>query len=168
MITKYISKIQEAQFGDDFKLGIVIGRLKKSPHCGIAYNLDDVPEIIHFCGHNKTMHERDKNFFSDIIVKHNFKPMVQESLCSFLDVLAEAIDRKEIKIPYAYRYDNYSDFDVDNQLILDEKSNGLTCATFLLTLFHHVGIDLIDLNSWPQRNEDEQKEKATKILFWKN
>ena len=168
MITDYISKISDTKFGDNFKLGIVVGRLNKSPHCGIAYNLDVEPEIIHFCGHNKTKHEGFDNLFSNIIVKHKFRPMVQESLCSFLDVLAETIDNEEIQIPYAYKYENYSDFDADNQLILDEHSNGLTCATFLLTLFHHVGIDLIDLDSWPQRDEDKQKEKATKQIFFRN
>lgn len=92
--------------------------------------------------------------------------MVQDSLCSFLEVLAESIDNGEIRIPYAYRYENYSDFDANNHLILDEQSNGLTCATFILTIFHHVGIDLINLDRWPHRDEDEIKEKDTKHVFW--
>lgn len=166
MITDYISKIPDTQFGEDFKLGIVIGLYHKAHHCGIAYNLDTTPEIIHLCSHNNTKHEGYENFFSKIIVKHSINPMVQESLCSFLEVLADSIDNGEIQIPYAYKYEKYSDFDSDNHLRLAEESYGLTCATFLLTIFHHVGIDLINLESWPHRDEDKKKEKATKQTFW--
>lgn len=62
--------------------------------------------------------------------------------------------RKNKKFPYALSFLG-SKFDNTGQLILRERSKGLTCATFVLAIFKTVGIDLVKEDEWPARyNED--------------
>lgn len=37
---------------------------------------------------------------------------------------------------------------------MGEHSSGLTCATYVLTLFHSNSFDLLDVKNWPSRAED--------------
>lgn len=47
-------------------------------------------------------------------------------------------------------------FDSDGSFQLGDGVHGLTCATFVLAVFEHAGLPLVDVSSWPQRSEDQK------------
>jgi hypothetical protein len=58
-------------------------------------------------------------------------------------------------LPYGFRYRD-SKLLTDGQILHGKTEHGFTCATFVLLLFRAVGIELIDIPSWPARDSDKQ------------
>ncbi len=65
---------------------------------------------------------------------------------------------KEKSIPYGFIYSGASVFNGDLKF-KDQEGAGLTCATFLLAFFSELGHDLIDIESWQSREDDETWQK---------
>ena len=57
-------------------------------------------------------------------------------------------------IPYGFSYDGKSYFENDGSLVHSANCSGYTCGTFVLTIFHSLSLDLIDISAWPSREED--------------
>ncbi len=51
-------------------------------------------------------------------------------------------------IPYNLKYDPDTQFDVGGKLVLSSHGTGLSCATFVMTVFRSAGHPLIDAESW--------------------
>lgn len=68
-------------------------------------------------------------------------------------------------VPYAIEYKGRRKFDKEG--IYNSYSSGdeygVTCATFILTLFDSVGIDLLDWQNWENR-DDEDNEWFTRLI----
>jgi hypothetical protein len=41
--------------------------------------------------------------------------------------------------------------------VIGPNKHGLTCATFVLGVFHSVGLPLIQYDTWPQRREGDEE-----------
>lgn len=63
---------------------------------------------------------------------------------------------KQRGLRYGFRYDR-SRFESTGELRLGSDEVGLTCATFLLAVFRSVGVELLRLDEWPERAEDEKR-----------
>lgn len=63
---------------------------------------------------------------------------------------------QESKLPYGFRY-NASRFHENGELELGTDECGLTCATFVLAVYQSVGLELLQLSSWPNRDDDERR-----------
>lgn len=60
----------------------------------------------------------------------------------------------ESGLPYGLRY-RWGRFDAATaDLLLDNDSSGLTCATFVLAIYASCGLRLLDCGRWPVRDED--------------
>ena len=134
-------------------IAIIVG--KSSPeqlHCGIAFKEKDKYNALHLAWHFVLRH--------DISIKSEFKNYIwiQSSIHNMRQNAIGAMCRRIIKrnqngIPYGLLY-NGGIFTNNGLLTLFEEENGLTCATFVLAVFSSCGINLINLSSWPTRDED--------------
>lgn len=157
MKAAYVYKIEEIPHTDDCLLGVVISidrKWNKQRHCGIVFNLHNELRILHLATHNKVQCDRN---FGDFLcwIKPDIHPSLQEAFCAYLEIVGEAVDRGNNEIPYGFLYDDYARIEPDGTLILGGKKCGLTCATYVLTLFASKGFRLIDLDSWTSREEDK-------------
>lgn len=139
------------------KVGVVINidrRWNKQRHCGIAFNLNGNPQTIHLATHNEVECVQGIPGFL-CWVKPEMHPTQQEAFCGYLETLGEAVKSGKKNIPYGFLYDGYAHITPDGTLFLQGNECGLTCATFVLTLFNSIGFKLVDLDSWPPREEDK-------------
>lgn len=155
MKAAYVFNVDEIPQGS--KVGVVINinrRWNKQRHCGIAYNLHESPQILHLATHNEV---ECKEGLTDFLcwVSPEMHETLQEAFCGYLEKLGEAVKAGNKNIPYGFLYDEYARITPDGTLILNGQECGLTCATFVLTLFNSIGVQLVDLNSWPPREEDK-------------
>lgn len=70
-------------------------------------------------------------------------------------------------LPYALSYQNIRKFDRAGVYsnFSENSEYGMTCATFILTVFNSVGLDLLDWKNWEDRVEDsEWFDKLLRIL----
>lgn len=144
-----------SSFGDDFKMGVVISYDLKhdQTHCGVAFNLGTNQQAIHLATHNNLTHDDTLNGFN-CIIKPNIHPILQDSMVSLCEALRDDILDGNNKVPYGFLYDDYAIIESDGKLRLTEREIGFTCATYVLTLFHSCGFDLVDIDNWPPREED--------------
>lgn len=71
---------------------------------------------------------------------------------------------RENGIPYGFRYDA-STFRRDGAIVLGPNERGFTCSTFVLAVFRHVGVEVLQRDEWPVREDDEARfEKLLKLL----
>lgn len=158
MKAEYIFNIDKIPNENSCLLGVVITinrRWNKQRHCGIAFNLQEEPRVLHLATHNEVQCNKNLNGFL-CWIKPEIHPVLQQAFCTYLEVLSEAVEKGQNNIPYGFLYDDYARIEPDGTLILAGQECGLTCATFVLTLFHSQGFDLVDLNSWNSRDEDRQ------------
>jgi hypothetical protein len=65
----------------------------------------------------------------------------------------------EHRIPYAFRHGNNARFNQAGELMLADGL-GLTCSTFVLTLFQSVGVPLVNFEGWQRREDDDARHEA--------
>ncbi|MBI1826972.1 MAG: hypothetical protein HY287_08305 [Planctomycetes bacterium] len=58
------------------------------------------------------------------------------------------------KVPYGFSAPNDSFDEETSEFLVGPTKFGLTCATFVLAIFHHAGLVLIDRETWVHRNDD--------------
>jgi len=63
---------------------------------------------------------------------------------------------KEEGLPYGLSYARGAFDPLNGKLLLDPGSSGLTCATFVLAIFQTCGIQLVQAETWPRRDDDEE------------
>jgi hypothetical protein len=90
-------------------------------------------------------------------VEHKIDQLRLYGVLAFCDLIIQA---NPAGIPYAF--DSPSDcFDSETgQFLLGPSKKGLTCATFVLAIFHAVGLRLLDLTGWPKREEDARWQES--------
>lgn len=145
----------------DSEIGIVISQDSGQFHCGISYGLKEGFNILHLAWHYCLRYTSNVDDFV-YWIKPNIHPFRQK----MLSIKCETINRaKDIHlVPYALLYDG-AVFDDSGILHLGEREHGLTCATFVLAIFKSCGIELIDCENWPIREDDESwHERIISIL----
>lgn len=147
---------------EDCPVGVVIN-LEKKPdhfHCGLLYWSDGEVNVLHLATYKQLWHDDSFKHFSHLI-KPNIHPLRLKLMVPFCKLVHQKVQNNKLKIPYGINYEGYSDIDSESgELHLAEGTNGLTCSTFVMTMFHSRGIDLIDISNWPHRPEEDQN--------WKN
>lgn len=163
----YLFDIKDAPYNDNFQMGVVLSidiTHGNQRHCGLAFNLlDEEKDVLHLATHLSLLHASNLDDFN-VIIKPSLSQIQQEAFMPFLDVLSQRVDDGECAVPYGFRYEEYADYDQNNNLVLGTRSSGLTCATYVMTLFHHLGINLFDLEKWDAREDDEKWENSIKQL----
>ena len=83
-------------------------------------------------------------------------PLAEEdadSLAAFCRLLWTRHEREQ-GIPYALRFESTCFDRATGALLLGGGALGLTCATFVLAVFHSLRLPLVDPAAWPPRDED--------------
>ena len=155
MKAEYVYHIDEIPKEDNCKVGIVVSlnRSVQLSHCGVAYNIHDTLRILHLATHKDIRVDDDWGHFL-VWVKPNIPTIFQEAMIPFFEVIENKIKAGAYHVPYGFKYENYSSFDRNGDLTLGKGSKGLSCSTYVITLFHSLGIDLVDIQNWPSRKED--------------
>jgi hypothetical protein len=69
-------------------------------------------------------------------------------------------------IPYSIKPYDSDPFDSAGKLICRELGDGFTCSTFVMWIFHHSYIELLDKASWEDRPEDKiWRQKIIDMLY---
>lgn len=168
MKANYVYDVEDVPQSDDFQIGIVVSLDKrhKQMHCGVVYDLMSSINILHLKTHKKPKHDTEWGDFL-CVVKPCLSVLEQELLIPYFDAIKESIREGHHIIPYGFRYLEFATIDSQGQLTLGAHGSGLTCATYVLTLFHSNGFDLIDISNWPSREEDNKWYNGIIYLFFR-
>lgn len=145
-------------------VGILIGYTSEQQlHCGITYKSDESKfNVLHLAWHHLLCHETSpQNFkaFSWVSIPlHLERASTIPPMCQLIlernATQREKGNGNKDKIAYGIRYKG-SEFLKDGQLSLGEGCCGLTCATFVMAVFHSCRIEIIDYgDNWILREED--------------
>lgn len=158
-------------FKDDpkYSLAIVVARNSYgSNHTGILAKQEDEISFYHLAWHLTL----EQNKWDDFLENKNLglkkwvkfislteDPTVAElripGIIKYLELLYK---KSKEKIPYSLRFKE-TKFTNDGNLSLGENENGLTCATFVVSFFNSVAIELVNLETWPLRDPEDIKWK---------
>lgn len=164
---EYVYHLPTSFDGDDFLIGVVISLDKDYDqfHCGLSFDLKNGVHILHLKSHKRLYYNEDWGVFQ-CYIKPNIHPLRQEAIIPLCYLIRDKIEDEDSQVPYGFNYDEYAFYDLGSGMLhLGSHESGLTCATFVMTLFHSIGIDLIDLSNWPKRPEDDDWEGRTKRLL---
>lgn len=138
---------------DDCKrVAIVVTR--NGAHAGICFqsSLNGGARILHLAYHRYLRNDKVSSEY--ILVVPDLEPEEQDSIAAVADAVWEA--NKNQSVPYGFG----SPLDCFDQstgrYLVESRTMGLTCATFVLAIFERVSLRLVDYDSWPLRvNEDK-------------
>lgn len=131
-----------------------IDREDRHFHCGLAFiNEDGQLNVLHLATHNLLICENNEGDF-DCYIRPHINKFRQRAFIPLCNLIKKRIAEEGTKVTYGLRFDDYAEYDDSGVLHLAEHEIGLTCATYVLTLFHSIGIDLIALSNWPDREDD--------------
>lgn len=132
--------------------GIILERLKSgSIHVGFLYRIETSDAyILHLRGHRKLLHEPPRA--GQLCVLCQVEPLRLPSIAAFARRLWRK--NKSQGIPYAFSSPEQDWFSAEGSLLLGPERLGLTCANFVLALYRAVGLPLVQLDTWPEREDD--------------
>lgn len=122
----------------------------KQRHIGILYtDSGNTEKLLHFAWYKKLRNDnpKDKYIWYDIALDEINKI----TLSAWCEVIFHA---NQNNIPYDINMYGTS-FDETGEFQKTQTYSGLTCATFVMQVFHSHGLKIIDLANWPIREEDK-------------
>lgn len=139
-------------YDDDIGIVISLDRKYKQFHCGLSFDLNNNAKVLHLKRHNSLACDNNLDLFR-CWIRPNIHKLRQEQVSAFCNVIVDrGLDFNDI--PYGFSYDGKSYFENDGSLVHSANCSGYTCGTFVLTIFHSLSLDLIDISAWPSREED--------------
>jgi hypothetical protein len=140
-------------------LAVSVGHSSKGYlHNKLLYNFDNSVREIHLGWHHYFLHSEIKSGESYIWKVPNLPKSRLRSIVAKCILVSENQLKSDKKpLPYAIGYYSGREFNQDG-IYTDDQSGieyGMTCATFILTLFKSVGIELLDRQQWIYRNDDK-------------
>ncbi len=149
----HIKSVFNSSFDQIDTVCLAISRLDKNrvqQHTGLLYFNGDCVNFLHLAWHDTLQQDPpDKNYlWLDI-------PLDPVNKMHFATYCAMVYENNKDGIPYGLSLDG-SDFSVDGSFIQNEAHVGLTCATFVLRVFHAQGFNIINFEKWPSREDDKK------------
>lgn len=143
----------KSQASDIESIAIAIS-CRSDNHSAILYSASDGIRKIHYSGHVQCEEALD---VSDLGWAHPIELLPEQvtQLLSLCDLIHDQCSR--LRVPYRFAFSHQTRFDTGGPLlsfIPGSGTTGLTCATFVVTLFYQCGIPLVDFSSWTSREED--------------
>lgn len=132
--------------------GVILERLKSDwTHIGFLYRIADSDAyVLHLWGHRKLLHEPPRE--GQFCVLCEIEPVRLPSLAAFARRLYRK--NKNQGIPYAFSSPDQDWFSAEGSLLLGPERLGLTCGNFVLALYRSAGLPLVQLDTWPPREDD--------------
>lgn len=163
--TSYIYNIPDLPEQKSDLIGVVISLDKeyKQFHCGISFDLNSNEKVLHLRTHNDLVCDNGLDNFQCWIKPH-IHMLIQEQMSILCNIIKNRGNQGK-NVSYGFLYDGSAQYSNVGQLTFSSNMSGLTCATFVLTIFHSCGVDLIDVNTWPVRSSDiSWQHKIWKLL----
>ncbi|RTY88478.1 hypothetical protein EKM05_07050 [Flavobacterium sp. GSP27] len=152
-----IEDVIDIHLEKDFFFAIAVGIDQDGfTHSSIIYKWDDKIKTLDFYLGKIRNHLSygDLGNSDYIFVKYN-RDFIPDDFAIQIPSLCELIVEKNSLINFGITYNSSSfDFDEQDNLILLGDDFGLTCSTFIISIFQTVGISLIEFGSWKQREDD--------------
>lgn len=146
--------------------GVAVGLLgvpEEAPaglHVGLLYQARTKARVLHLAWHHLLKDEEPEGEWRLVV-----PGLDRDLLRVALSHCRNASKKLGAQIPYGLRYARSELIEVATgkkqkgmSLVMGPGETGLTCATFVLALLKMAGIDLLDLASWEQRDEQRRKE----------
>jgi hypothetical protein len=149
-----VGDVIDIHLEEDLYFAIAVGIEAGYTHCSIIYKWNDKIKTIDFyLGKIRNyMSYGDLGNLGYVFVKYN-REYITDDFAIQIPSLCELIVEKNNLLNFGITFNN-STFDNEGNLKLQEGDFGLTCSTFILSIFESVNIPLIEFNSWEQRKED--------------
>ena len=164
--------IELDKFNDEsiFSIAIFVAKTRYgNNHTGILIKNGSEIKLYHLAWHFKFQCDNFEQLLldSNFVIKRWVKfssltsdPILAEYRLPTIIKLIELIYRKNFdKIPYGINF-RTTRFTTENDLLLGEGENGLTCATFVSSLFERASISLVDLSTWTFDEEDTEWKRS--------
>ena len=141
------------------RLGVFVSGTDKQRHAGFIFDDDAGPEVLHLAWHFNLMRGTPEEYirtrglgpFSSYLCEGFLDSQVDEVI-SFLDTIWQ---RNRNVIPYGISSDGIeSFFETDGSVANLGQGAGLTCASFLMSVFFKLGHKILDPDDWQRRESD--------------
>jgi hypothetical protein len=140
-------------------LAVSVGHCNKGYlHNKLLYNFNNSVREIHLGWHHCFLHSEIKSSESYIWKVPNLpKSRLRSIVAKCILVSENQLQSDKKPLPYAIGYYSGREFNQEGVYTDDESGieYGMTCATFILTLFKSVGVNLLDWQNWIVRKEDK-------------
>lgn len=124
-------------------------------HTGVVYSDDDgMMQFIHLAFHHRLQRDTLANGIGWVSPANAIPPERLAHVAAMCDRIWERHEKSGL--PYGFRYDATC-FHSDGKVELGPDECGLTCATFVLAVYRSVGLELLKIEDWPTRDDDEQR-----------
>ncbi len=147
-----INSIFNSSHADINGISVAIGRPDPSQnqqHIGILFiDADQSPKFLHLAWHYEL--RKDEPNIKYLWVDIPIDPINKIHLAT---VCALIFESNQNGIPYGICVDG-TGFAEDGSFTSEEKFAGLTCATFVIQVFHSQSYWLVDFEKWPDRADD--------------
>ncbi len=160
-----IGEVNKIYLEEDFYFAIAVGYFGDFTHSSIIYKWGDLIKTLDFYVGKIRSHLSygDLGHNDFIFVKYN-KDSITDDFAIQVPSLCELVIEKNSLLNFGITYNN-SKFDNQGNLIMQQGDFGLTCSTFILSIFESVGINLIDYSTWQDRKEDMDWQKNILDFF---
>lgn len=154
--------------GSQNSLGVLISLSRgdvNQRHVGFVIEGEGGKELIHLGWHKMLLKWTEERYRADIgpfltLTCSYFTEAEAEDLSSFVRSLFRRYQRS---MPYSIVTNGVGEFfNLSGDISVEEAGTGLTCATFILSVFGVQGHFLLDEDSWEHRPDDSQWQ--TKIV----
>jgi hypothetical protein len=136
-------------------LGIFIQIHSSGTHTGILHRSKGTLRILDLLWHKKLRSDLPDKDYACVIP--SLLPEEENDVTGMCRLIESRNDPRHPQvIPYAFGPSNNTHFDTDGELILGDGI-GLTCSTFVLTVFESARVPLANVSEWVSREGDEAR-----------
>jgi hypothetical protein len=141
-------------------LAIFVMRTNGGTHTGILHRDKGALRVLDLCWHERLRSCPCREDHACVVP--DLEPEEINDITGMCRFIARRHDEQAstggLLIPYAFRYNNNTRFsNLTGDLMLGDGV-GLSCSTFVLTLFESAKVPLVELAGWPARPADEAQQ----------
>ncbi len=128
-------------------------------HIGILYKPEDAlpAMLLHLAFHHRLQNDIASGKEGYIWLDCGLHPLNKSSMSAYCALLAK--NNPPDSISYGFDLSGKCFDPITAKWQPSSENTGLTCATFIVEIFDTLGHKLIDLDTWPQRDEDQEWQK---------
>lgn len=149
------------------KLSVFISGSEQQRHVGFFISESSQPEMIHLANHlqlcNNTVEEYQAN--GSKFLAYECRHFLDEQVEEIVSFIKTVWKKNQNNVPYGIGSDNFAAFfDGEGHVANRNPGTGLTCATFLMSVFASQLYPVIDEKTWQSRADD--KDWQERVLSW--
>jgi len=141
------------------RLGVFISGTETQRHAGFIFEDEAGVEVLHLGWHFMLLRGTPEDYIANPRLGPFAAYLCEDYLDSQIDEILSFLDtiwgRNRNTIPYGISSDGIeSFFEMDGSVANLEEGAGLTCASFLMSVFFKLGHKILDPETWEHRDTD--------------